>query len=153
MENLCIHPFNDGNGRLNRLFTTLHLHRTGYVIGRYISLESKITQNKNLYYDALEACQCGWYENQEDPASFIKYQLLTSLASYRDFEERVDLVGEKLPIIEIVRRATAKSESLLRTISWNSVRLLEGHLWKNSQFDIFFKIFQTPPCYFLDFRI
>ena len=105
---LCIHPFNDGNGRMSRLLTTLLLYRCGYVVGKYISLESKIAKNKNLYYDALETCQCGWYENQEDPAPFIKYLLRTILAAYRDFEDRVDLVSEKLPAIEIVRRAAYK---------------------------------------------
>lgn len=105
---LCIHPFNDGNGRMSRLLTTLLLYRCGYVVGKYISLESKIAKNKNLYYDALEACQQGWYENQEDPAPFIKYLLRTILAAYRDFEDRVDLVSEKLPAIEIVRRAVYK---------------------------------------------
>ena len=105
---LCIHPFNDGNGRMSRLLTTLLLYRCGYVLGKYISLESKIAKNKNLYYDALETCQHGWYENQEDPAPFIKYLLRTILAAYRDFEDRVDLVSEKLPAIEIVRRAVYK---------------------------------------------
>lgn len=102
---LCIHPFNDGNGRMSRLLTTLLLYRSGYVIGRYISLESKIAKNKNLYYDALEQCQRGWYENTEDPTPFIRYLLQTILAAYRDFESRVDLVDEKLPAIETVRRA------------------------------------------------
>lgn len=102
---LYIHPFNDGNGRMSRLLTTLLLYKSGYVIGKYISLESKIAKNKNLYYDALEACQRGWYENQEDPAPFIKYLLRTILAAYRDFEDRVDLVSEKLPAVEVVRRA------------------------------------------------
>ena len=105
---LCIHPFNDVNGRMSRLLTTLLLYRCGYVVGKYISLESKIAKNKNLYYDALETCQHGWYENQEDPAPFIKYLLRTILAAYRDFEDRVDLVSEKLPAIEIVRRAVYK---------------------------------------------
>ena len=102
---LCIHPFNDGNGRMSRLLTTLLLYRSGYVIGRYISLESKIAKNKNLYYDALELCQKGWNEGKEDPTPFIKYLLQTILAAYRDFEERVALVEEKLPAIEMVRRA------------------------------------------------
>ena len=102
---LCIHPFNDGNGRMSRLLTTLLLYRSGYVIGRYISLESKIAKNKSLYYDALEQCQKGWHENTEDPTSFIKYLLQTILSAYRDFEERVSMVDEKLPAIETVRRA------------------------------------------------
>lgn len=102
---LCIHPFHDGNGRMSRLLTTLLLYRAGYVIGKYISLESKIGKNKVLYYDALEECQQGWHENKEDSTPFIKYLLRIILAAYRDFEERVDLVGEKLPAVELVRRA------------------------------------------------
>ena len=102
---LCIHPFNDGNGRMSRLLTTLLLYRCGYPIGRYISLESKIARTKDAYYDALELSQAGWHEEQDDPTPFIKYLLSTILAAYRDFEERVDLVGEKLPAIETVRRA------------------------------------------------
>ena len=75
------------------------------MIGKYISPESKIAKNKNLYYDALESCQRGWHENQEAPAPFIKYLLRTILAAYRDFEDRVDLVSGKFPAAEIVRRA------------------------------------------------
>lgn len=102
---LCIHPFNDGNGRMSRLLTTLLLYRAGYMVGRYISLESKIAKNKDLYYDALAACQEGWHEGEEDPTPFIKYLLGTILAAHRDFEERVDLVGRKLPALAVVRRA------------------------------------------------
>ena len=60
---LCVHPFNDGNGRMSRLLTTLLLYRAGYHVGKYISLESKIAKNKGLYYNALEASQGGWHEN------------------------------------------------------------------------------------------
>lgn len=102
---LCVHPFNDGNGRMSRLLTTLLLYRSGYVIGRYISLESKIAKNKDIYYDVLQECQNGWNEGMDDPTPFIKYLLQTILSAYRDFEERIDLVSEKLPAIEMVRRA------------------------------------------------
>lgn len=102
---LCIHPFNDGNGRMSRLLTTLLLYRTGYVVGRYISLESKIAKNKNLYYEALEECQKGWYDNEEDPVPFIKYMLGIILAAYRDFEDRIELVTEKLSAYDTVRKA------------------------------------------------
>lgn len=102
---LCVHPFNDGNGRMSRLLTTLFLYRSGYVIGRYISLESKIAKNKGIYYDVLQECQNGWNEGMDDPTPFIKYLLQTILSAYRDFEERIDLVSEKLPAIEMVRRA------------------------------------------------
>ncbi len=103
---LCIHPFNDGNGRMSRLLTTLFLYRSGFYVGKYISLESKIAKNKALYYDALNQAQIGWHEGNEDNIPFIKYLLGTILAAYKDFEERFELIEEKLPAIEIVRKAT-----------------------------------------------
>ena len=103
---LCIHPFNDGNGRMSRLLTTLLLYRSGFYVGKYISLEAKIAKNKDLYYDALSASQEGWHEGKDDPVPFIKYLLGTVLAAYKDFEDRFALVETKLPAIETVRRAT-----------------------------------------------
>lgn len=102
---LCIHPFNDGNGRMSRLLTTLLLYRQGYVIGKYISLESKIEKNKDGYYASLEKSGISWHENKEDVTPFIKYLLRTILAAYIDFEERVDYVDEKISTIELVRNA------------------------------------------------
>ena len=84
----CIHPFNDGNGRMSRLLTTLLLYRSGFYVGKYISLEAKIAKNKDLYYDALSASQDRWHEGEDDPVPFIKYLLGTILAAYRDFEDR-----------------------------------------------------------------
>ena len=103
---LCIHPFNDGNGRMSRLLTTLLLYRNGFYVGKYISLEAKIAKNKDLYYDALGQSQDGWHECTEDAVPFIKYLLGTVLAAYKDFEERFALVETKLPALEMVRRAT-----------------------------------------------
>ena len=87
---LCIHPFNDGNGRMSRLLTTLLLYRNGFYVGKYISLEAKI----------------GWHKGTEDAVPFIKYLLGTVLAAYKDFEERFELVETKLSALETVRRAT-----------------------------------------------
>jgi len=103
---LCIHPFNDGNGRMSRLLTTLLLYRNGFYVGRYISLEAKIAKNKDLYYDALARSQNGWHEGKEDFVPFVKYILGTILAAYRDFEERVSLVEVRLSATEMVRRAS-----------------------------------------------
>lgn len=103
---LCIHPFNDGNGRMSRLLTTLLLYRSGFYVGKYISLEAKIAKNKDLYYEALQASQDGWLEGKEDPIPFIKYLLGTILAAYKDFGDRFSLVEEKKPALEIVRMAT-----------------------------------------------
>lgn len=102
---LCIHPFNDGNGRMSRLLTTLLLYRSGFHVGKYISLEAKIAKNKDLYYDALGRSQDGWHEGTEDVVPFIKYLLGTVLAAYKDFGDRFALVEEKLPAIEMVRKA------------------------------------------------
>ena len=101
---LCVHPFNDGNGRMSRLLTTLLLYRAGYQVGKYISLENKIAKNKDLYYNALEASQSGWYESADDPTPFIKYLLCVILAAYRELDERLELVGGKRSAIEVVRR-------------------------------------------------
>lgn len=103
---LCIHPFNYGNGRMSRLLTTLLLYQNGFYIGKYISLEAKISKNKDLYYSALSQSQTGWHEGKEDALPFIKYILGTILASYKDFEERISLVQEKLPALEMVRMAS-----------------------------------------------
>ncbi len=103
---LCIHPFNDGNGRMSRLLTTLLLYRSGFYVGKYISLEAKIAKNKDLYYDALSSSQDGWHDGTDDPVPFIKYLLGTILAAYKDFEDRFSLVETKKSALETVRLAT-----------------------------------------------
>ncbi len=103
---LCLHPFNDGNGRMSRLLTTLLLYRSGFYVGKYISLEAKIAKNKDLYYDTLRQSQAGWHEGQEDAMPFIKYLLGVVLSAYRDFEERFTLVEKKQPALEMVHQAT-----------------------------------------------
>ena len=102
---LCIHPFNDGNGRMSRLLTTLLLYRSGFYVGKYISLEAKIAANKDLYYDALGQSQSGWHEGKEDVSPFVKYLLGVVLSAYNDLEERVLLIQAKLSAFELVRRA------------------------------------------------
>lgn len=102
---LCIHPFNDGNGRMSRLLTTLLLYRSGFYVEKYISLEAKIAKNKDLYYESLNRSQDCWHEGKEDSLPFIKYLPGTILAAYRDFEDRFSIVEEKLPAIDMVRKA------------------------------------------------
>ena len=102
---LCIHPFNDGNGRMSRLLTTLLLYRNGFYVGKYISLEAKIAKNKDLYYNALSLSQEGWHEGTDDPLPFIKYLLGTILAAYKDFEDRCALVETKRSALDMVRMA------------------------------------------------
>ena len=103
---LCIHPFNDGNGRMSRLLTTLLLYRCGFYVGKYISLEAKIAKNKDLYYASLNDSQHNWHDGNDNKVPFIKYILGTILSAYKDFEERFNLIETKKSALEIVREAT-----------------------------------------------
>lgn len=102
---LCIHPFNDGNGRMSRLLTTLLLYKSGYYVGKYISLEAKISKIKDLYYDALFDSQHGWHEGNDDPTPFVKYLLSIIEMAYDDFEQRVKLISKKMSAYELVDNA------------------------------------------------
>lgn len=62
---LAVHPFQDGNGRLSRILTTLLLLRAGYEYVPYASLESIVEENKDLYYKALRRTQTTL--NNDDP--------------------------------------------------------------------------------------
>ncbi|MBQ6733916.1 MAG: Fic family protein [Lachnospiraceae bacterium] len=118
---LCIHPFNDGNGRMSRLLTTLLLYRNGFYVGKYISLEAKIEKSKAQYYRSLRESQWKWEEGMEDIIPFTKYLLGTVVSAYRDFEDRFSLVETKIPALETVRRA---AHYKLGTFSKQEVREL-----------------------------
>ena len=112
---LCIHPFTDGNGRMSRLLTPLLLCRSGFYVGKYISLEAKITKSKDLYYDVLGQTQIGWHKGTEDVILFIKYLLGIILSAYKDLEDRFALVETKLPALETVRRPPWRRSASLRS--------------------------------------
>lgn len=95
LDFLCIHPFNDGNGRMARLLTLLLLYRAGYIVGKYISLEKLISDTKESYYDTLKASSQGWHEGINDYAPFVRYMLGIIVAAYRDFSGRVELLSNK----------------------------------------------------------
>ena len=103
---LCIHPFNDGNGRLSRLLTTLLLYKNGFYVGRYISLESLIARDKAAYYEAINKAGVNWHDGNEDVVPFIKYLLRIILAAYKAFDDRFSIVENKLSAVEMVRKAT-----------------------------------------------
>ncbi|MCM1215185.1 MAG: Fic family protein [Lachnospiraceae bacterium] len=92
---LCIHPFNDGNGRMSRLLTLLLLYQNGYEVGKYISIEKQIEKTKDAYYDMLTQSDIGWHEETNDSTPFIKYMLQMVLACYVEFEERVGMMNGK----------------------------------------------------------
>lgn len=89
LDFLCIHPFNDGNGRMSRLLTLLLMYRSGYKVGKYISIENIIEKSKETYYKVLLESSIGWHENENTYIPFVKYYLGIMLRAYQDFEERV----------------------------------------------------------------
>ncbi len=111
LDFLCIHPFNDGNGRMSRLLTLLLLYKAGYAVGKYISIERLIEGSKETYYEALEASSAGWHENANDYAPFVRYYLGVLLKAYGEFEDRVGHLSSK---------KMSKPERIARTI--------EGHV-------------------------
>lgn len=95
LDFLCIHPFNDGNGRMSRLLTLLLLYRDGYTVGKYISIEKLISDSKETYYEVLQESSDGWHENKNDYAPFVRYMLGIIAAAYREFSSRAELLANK----------------------------------------------------------
>lgn len=93
LDFLCIHPFNDGNGRMSRLLTLLLLYRAGYIVGKYISIEKMIEQTKETYYEALQNSSAHWHEDENDYIPFVQYTLAVIVAAYREFSSRVKLLS------------------------------------------------------------
>ena len=92
LDFLCIHPFNDGNGRMSRLLTLLLLYRAGYTVGKYISIEKLIADSKETYYEVLQESSYDWHEGKNDYAPFVRYMLGVVVAAYREFESRASLI-------------------------------------------------------------
>ena len=109
LDFLCIHPFNDGNGRMSRLLTLLLLYKQEYNVGKYISIEKIIEETKGRYYDALQLSSTNWLDNSNNPAEFIKYMLSVILKAYRDFETRANILVEKKS------KAIAQVQNIIKT--------------------------------------
>lgn len=90
LDFLCIHQFNDGNGRMSRLMTLLLLYRSGYIVGKYISLEMIIEKTKETYYDMLQNSSQLWHESKNSNLPFVKYYLEVILRAYKEFSSRVE---------------------------------------------------------------
>ena len=113
LDFLCVHPFNDGNGRMSRLLTLLLLYRAGYIVGKYISLEKLISDTKESYYEALQYSSADWHEGTNDYLPFVRYMLGIILAAYREFASRVEILitrGLSKPgrVREIIRSTTGR---------------------------------------------
>ena len=90
LDFLCIHPFNDGNGRMSRLLTLLLFYKAGYIVGKYIGIEMLIEKTKETYYEALQASSSGWHDCNNSYEPFVKYCLGIMLKAYNEFEDRVE---------------------------------------------------------------
>ena len=90
LDFLCIHPFNDGNGRMSRLLTLLLLYRSGYIVGKYVSMEMLIEKTKETYYEALQNSSIEWHNDKSDYTSFVRYYLGVVLKGYNEFQDRIE---------------------------------------------------------------
>ena len=95
LDFLCIHPFNDGNGRMSRLLSLLLFYKAGYIVGKYISMEMLIEKTKETYCETLQASSIGWHENKNTYEPFIKYYLGITLKAYNEFENRVEYLKDR----------------------------------------------------------
>lgn len=133
---LCIHPFNDGNGRMSRLLTTLLLYKNGFYVGRYISLEALIAKDKAAYYESLNKAGVNWHDGYDDVVPFIKYLLGIILAAYKAFDDRFSIVENKLSAVEMVRKATLQKlgrftkQDIYELCPTLSISSIEGSLRK-----------------------
>lgn len=113
LDFLCIHPFRDGNGRASRLLLLLQLYQLGYEVGRYVSIERTIEQNKDRYYETLQQSSQGWHEGRHDPWPYINYVLFILKQSYEDFEQRIGEVKvEKGGKTALVKGAVLREDAL-----------------------------------------
>ncbi len=113
LDFLCIHPFNDGSGRMSRLLTLLLLYKSGYIVGKYISIEKLIEKSKDTYYEQLQASSYRWHENENDYEPFVEYYLGIIIAAYKEFSSRVQTLidsGMSKPerIREVIRKHIGK---------------------------------------------
>lgn len=115
LDFLCIHPFNDGNGRMSRLLTLLLLYRSGYIVGKYISMEMLIEKSKETYYEALRDSSYAWHEGTNDYTPFVKYYLGIMLKGYKEFQDRVEHLNyRKLSKADRVKAVFDKKLGIVR---------------------------------------
>ena len=107
---LCIHPFDDGNGRMSRLLTLLLLYKFDYFVGRYISIEMLIEESKESYYEELKRSSEKWHTGENDEIPFIRYMLGVLLKAYEECDDRFNFIGnEKLTsperVLSVIQRS------------------------------------------------
>jgi Fic family protein len=145
LDFLCIHPFRDGNGRVSRLLLLLQCYHLGLEVGRYISLERLIEQNKERYYETLEQSSGGWHEGKHDPWPYINYILSIIKMAYREFEQRLVQLqspkGEKTSLVLQAINEThgpfsvAELQNRYPNVSVDMIRRILKNLRANNQIE------------------
>jgi len=139
LDLIAIHPFADGNGRVARLATTYLLMQAGYGVPRWVSVEQRIFETKNSYYDVLAASQRGWRDGEHDIWPWTAYLVSVLSDSYDRFDELLAARdGTGLSKQDRVRRylleqapatfAIADVRRALPGISSETIRLVLGEL-------------------------
>ena len=117
LDFLCIHPFRDGNGRVSRLLMLLQCYHLKIEVGRYISLERLIEQNKERYYETLKLSSEGWHEDQHDPWHYINFVCFILKSAYKEFEARLGKLpqprGEKTALVQDALRSFSHDFSVV----------------------------------------
>lgn len=140
LDFLCIHPFADGNGRVSRLLSLFLLYKSGYDVGKYVSVEEQINEAKDYYYQALQESSQGWHDNRNTYFEFIKNFLSTLYKCYKEFDKRFSTVnGKRLSKTERIEQTVlnsiipvSKSEicDILRDVSPTTVESVLGRMVK-----------------------
>ncbi len=115
---LAIHPFQDGNGRLSRVLTTLLLLRSGYAYVPYASLESVIEDNKEQYYKALRRTQMTLANREPDWTPWVGFFLRCLKRQKDNLERRLEAEAP---------RQKGEDRSDLPTLSLQILAELEKH--------------------------
>jgi Fic family protein len=146
LDFLCIHPFRDGNGRMSRLLTLLLLYKSGFNVGKYISFEEQINNNKGNYYEALRLSSINWIENEQSYVPFIENFLLTLYMCYKELDKRFSVVNSnkitKKARIEatVLNNLTPISKAeickILPDVSPTTVEVVLGTMVKNNAIKI-----------------
>src|SRR2546425_3170226 len=104
LDFLGIHPFRDGNGRVSRLLFLLASYHCCLEVGRYISLERLIEENKERYYEVLEQSSAQWHQGKHDPWPTIDFLLYILRQACKEFEQCVGQIksprGAKTELVE-----------------------------------------------------
>ena len=119
LDFLRIHPFNDGNGRMSRLLTLLLLHRSGHIVGKYISIEKLIADTKDSYYEALRDSADAWHVGANDYLPFVRYMLGVIVAAYRAFSARAEI---------LISRGLSKPNRVRETIRNTTGRITKAEI-------------------------